>query len=92
MKVALLPVKDIRRGLELLREAANCGNEYAEKMIQNFNANAAHTAISILHKLSMILQSNTSALMAKKPVMPAVDKKEWIEIMRKKSEHGIRYD
>ena len=84
--------KDIRRGLELLREAANCGNEYAEKMIQNFNANAAHTAISILHKLSMILQSNTSALMAKKPVMPAVDKKEWIEIMRKKSEHGIRYD
>lgn len=81
--------KDIRRGLELLREAANCGNEYAEKMIQNFNANAAHTAISILHKLSMILQSNTSALMVKKPVMPAVDKKEWIEIMRKKSEHGI---
>lgn len=81
--------KDIRRGLELLREAANCGNEYAEKMIQNFNVNAAHAAISILHKLSLILQNNTSALVAKKPVMPAVDKKEWIEIMRKKSEHGI---
>lgn len=84
--------KDIHRGLELLRAAANCGNEYAEKMIQNFNANAAHAAISILHKLSLILQNNTSALMAKKPVMPAVDKKELLAILHKKEEQGIRYD
>ncbi len=84
--------KDIHKGLELLRAAANCGNEYAEKMIENFNANAAHTAISILHKLSLILQNNTNNLMARKPVMPAVDKKELIAILRKKEEQGIRYD
>lgn len=84
--------KDIHKGLELLRAAANCGNEYAEKMIQNFNANAAHAAISMLHKLSLILQNNTSAFMTKKPVMPAVDKKELLAILRKKEEQGIRYD
>ena len=84
--------KDIQKGLELLRTAANCGNEYAEKMLENFRANAAHTAISILHKLSLILQSNTSALMAKRPAMPAVDKKELLAILRKKEEQGIRYD
>lgn len=84
--------KDIQKGLELLRIAANCGNEYAEKMLENFRANAAHTAISILHKLSLILQSNTSALMAKRPAMPAVDKKELLAILRKKEEQGIRYD
>lgn len=84
--------KDIHKGLELLRAAANYGNEYAEKMIQNFNANAAHAAISILHKLSLILQNNTSAFMAKKPVMSAVDKKELLAILRKKEEQGIRYD
>lgn len=84
--------KDIHKGLELLRAAANCGNEYAEKMIENFNANAAHATISMLHKLSLILQSNTSALMAKKSVMPAVDKKELLAILRKKEEQGIRYD
>ncbi len=84
--------KDIQKGLELLRTAANCGNEYAEKMLENFRANSAHTAISILHKLSLILQSNTSALMAKRPAMPAVDKKELLAILRKKEEQGIRYD
>lgn len=84
--------KDIHKGMELLRAAANCGNEYAEKIIENFNANAAHAAISILHKLSLILQNNTSALMAKKPIMPAVDKKELLAILRKKEEQGIRYD
>lgn len=84
--------KDIHKGMELLRAAANCGNEYAEKIIENFNANAAHAAISILHKLSLILQNNTSALMAKKPVMPAIDKKELIAILHKKEEQGIRYD
>lgn len=84
--------KDIHKGLELLRAAANCGNEYAEKMIQNFNANAAHAAISMLHKLSLILQNNTSAFMVKKPVMPAVDTKELLAILRKKEEQGIRYD
>ena len=84
--------KDIHKGLELLRAAANCGNEYAEKMLENFNANAAHTAISILHKLSLILQNNTNNLLARKPVMPAVDKKELIAILHKKKEQGIRYD
>lgn len=84
--------KSIKKGLELLQAAADRGNEYAAKMIENFNANAAHTAISILHKLSLILQNNNAVMAAKKPVMPAVDKKEFLAILRKKEEQGIRYD
>lgn len=84
--------KNIKKGLELLQTAADRGNEYAAKMIQNFNATAAHTAISILHKLSLMLQNNTAVMAAKKPVMPAVDKKEWLAILRKKEEQGIRLD
>lgn len=84
--------KNIQKGLQLLQNAAALGNEYASKVIEDFNANTAHIAISILYRLSKILQGNTAALSAKTPTMPAVDKKEWIEIMRKKSEHGIRYD
>lgn len=84
--------KDIHRGLELLQSASEQGNKYAEEMIKNFNFNATHTSISILHKLSLILQNNTEAMAAKRPMMPAVDKKELITIIRKKEEQGIRYD
>ncbi len=84
--------KDIHRGLELLQSASEQGNKYAEEMIKNFNFNATHTSISILHKLSLILQNNTEAMSAKRPMMPAVDKKELITIIRKKEEQGIRYD
>lgn len=84
--------KNIQKGLQLLQNAATLGNEYASKVIEDFNANTAHIAISLLYRLSKILQGNTAALSTKTPTMSAVDKKEWIEIMRKKSEHGIRYD
>ncbi len=84
--------KSIKKGLELLQAAADRGNESAAKMIANFNANAVHTAISIMHKLSLMLQNNTAAMAAKKPVMPAVDKKELLAILRKKEEQGIRFD
>lgn len=84
--------KSIKKGLELLQAAADRGNEYAVKMNENFNANAAHTAISILHKLSLMIQNNKAVMAAKKPVMPAVDKKELLAILRKKEEQGIRFD
>lgn len=84
--------KNIKKGLDLLQAAADQGNEYAEKMIGDFHASTAHAAISILHKLSMMLQPNTAVMAAKQPVMPAVDKKELIAILRKKAEEGIRYD
>lgn len=84
--------KNIKKGLDLLQAAADQGNEYAEKMIGDFHASTAHAVISILHKLSMMLQPNTAVMAAKQPVMPAVDKKELIAILRKKAEEGIRYD
>ncbi len=87
----ILP-KDIHRGLELLQAASEQGNKYAEEMIKNFNFNVTHTSISILHKLSLILQNNTEAMAAKRPMMPAVDKKELIAVIQKKEEQGIRYD
>ena len=84
--------KNIEKGLELLRASAAQGNAYASKTLEGFYAGAAHTAIAVLYKLSMILRSNTAAMTAKSPVMPAVDRKEWLSILRKKAEQGIRYD
>ena len=84
--------KNIEKGLELLRASAAQGNAYASKTLEGFYAGAAHTAIAVLYKLSMILRGNTAAMTAKSPVMPAVDRKEWLSILRKKAEQGIRYD
>ena len=84
--------KNIEKGLELLRASAAQGNAYASKTLEGFYAGAAHTAIAVLYKLSMILRGNTAAMTAKNPVMPAVDRKEWLSILRKKAEQGIRYD
>ena len=84
--------KNIQKGLELLRASAACGNTYAAQTIDSFYAGAAHAAVAILYKLSMLLRGNTAAMTAKAPVMPAVDHKEWISILRKKAEQGIRYD
>lgn len=84
--------KNIEKGLELLRASATQGNTYASKTLEGFYAGAAHTAIAVLYKLSMILRGNTAAMTAKSPVMPAVDRKEWLSILRKKAEQGIRYD
>lgn len=84
--------KNIEKGLELLRASAAQGNAYASKTLEGFYAGAAHTAIAVLYKLSMILRGNTAAMTAKEPVMPAVDRKEWLSILRKKAEQGIRYD
>ena len=84
--------KNIEKGLELLRASAAQGNAYASKTLEGFYAGAAHAAIAVLYKLSMILRGNTAAMTAKSPVMPAVDRKEWLSILRKKAEQGIRYD
>lgn len=84
--------KNIEKGLELLRASATQGNTYASKTLEGFYSGAAHTAIAVLYKLSMILRGNTAAMTAKSPVMPAVDRKEWLSILRKKAEQGIRYD
>lgn len=84
--------KNIEKGLELLRASAAQGNAYASKTLEGFYAGAAHTAIAVLYKLSMILRGNTASMTAKSPVMPAVDRKEWLSILRKKAEQGIRYD
>lgn len=84
--------KNIQKGLELLRASAACGNTYAAQTINSFYAGAGHAAVAILYKLSMMLRGNTAAMTAKAPVMPAVDRKEWISILRKKAEQGMKYD
>ena len=84
--------KNIQKGLELLRASAACGNTYAAQTIDSFYAGAGHAAVAILYKLSMMLRGNTAAMTAKAPVMPAVDRKEWISILRKKAEQGMKYD